>query len=58
MTPREKLKAFFAQKKQEEREENKKQYIERQIDEEIDYKETIQTLTNIYKINMAYWYNI
>lgn len=54
MTPREKLKAFMARKKQEEREENKKQYIERKIDEEIDYKETIQTLTNIYKANFAY----
>ena len=54
MTNREKLKAFLARKKQEEREENKKQYIERQIDEEIDYKETIQTLSNMYKANFAY----
>lgn len=51
---REELKAFFAQKKKEEREENKKQYIERKIDEEIDYKETIQTLSNMYKANFAY----
>ena len=54
MTPREKLKAFLARKKKEEREENKKQYIERKIDEEIDYKETLQSLTNMYKANFAY----
>lgn len=54
MTAREKLKAFIEKKRKEEKEENKKQYIERKIDEEIDYKETIQTLTNIYKANFAY----
>ena len=54
MTAREKLKAFIEKKRKEEREEEKKQYIERQIDKEIDYKETIQTLSNMYKVNMAY----
>ena len=53
MTAREKLKAFIEKKRKEEREENKKQ-IERQIDKEIDYKETIQTLSNMYKANFAY----
>lgn len=54
MTAREKLKAFIEKKRKEEREENKKQYIEREMDREIDYKETIQTLSNMYKVNMAY----
>lgn len=54
MTAREKLKAFIEKKRKEEREENKKQYIERQIDKEIDYRETIQTLNNMYKANFAY----
>lgn len=54
MTAREKLKAFIEKKRKEEREENKKSYIEREMDKEIDYKETIQTLSNIYKVNMAY----
>ena len=51
---REDLKKFMDAKKQAAKEENKKQYIERRIEEEIDYKETIQSLTNIYKANFAY----
>ncbi len=51
---REDLKKFMDAKKQAAKEENKKQYVERSIEEEIDYKETIQSLTNIYKANFAY----
>ena len=48
MTAREKLKAFIMAKKQEEKEENKRQYIERRIDAEIDYKETLSEICAAY----------
>lgn len=48
MTAREKLKAFIMAKKQEEKEENKRQYIERKIDAEIDYNETISEICAAY----------
>lgn len=52
MTAREKLKMLFAKKQQEEKEKEIKNIIERQIEEELNYQETIYILTNTYKPNM------